>query len=117
MAHEKERFLRVEDGTIHGWNQWLAMEPNVKEVTEEEAYPERFVKGGKRKAAVDMSTEEPDGPENDANRAAGEQLRNKDAGIDKEIGKHGTTPDPLDGKPSSAQPRPAGFRSSVDSKK
>lgn len=97
MAKDKERFLRVADGTIHGWNEWLAMEPNVREVTEEEAYPERFVKGGNRKAAVDMSTEEEDEPENDANRAAGMQLSK---GIDKSIGKHGTTPDPLDGKPA-----------------
>ena len=58
-----------------------------------------FVKGGKSKAADDMSTEEEDGPENDANRAAGEQLRNKDAGI----GKHGSTPDPLDGKPATGK--------------
>jgi hypothetical protein len=79
MEKEKERFLRVSDGTIHGWNQWLAMEPNVREVTEEEAYPERFVKGGKRKAAVNLETEEEAGPANEANLADGAQLSNKDA--------------------------------------
>ncbi len=94
---EKERFLMVPDGTIHGWNEHLAAEPGVKEVSEEQAYPERFVKGGKRKAAVDMSTEEPQG-NTEANEAAGRQAgKQADAklsgsGRDPEIGKHGTTP-------------------------
>lgn len=68
-----ERFLMHRDGTVHGWNQWLALESGMREVLEEEAYPERFVKGGKRKAAVDMATEEPKEPENDVNKAAGVQ--------------------------------------------
>lgn len=113
MEKAKERYLRVQDGTIHGWNEWLAMEPNVREVTEEEAYPERFVKGGKRKAAVNLETDEQADPPNEANVAAGVQLQK---GIDKTIGVHGSTPDPLDGKSSSAQPLPAGFKS-VDHKK
>ncbi len=73
MEKEPERFLQHPDGTIHGWNQWLAQEPGMREVSEEMAYPERFAKGGKRKAAVDMSTEEPADAPNDANEAAGLQ--------------------------------------------
>lgn len=71
---DKERFLQnSKDGTIHGWNQWLALEPGMVEVLEEQAYPERFVKGGKRMPKVNMETEELADPPNDANVASGEQ--------------------------------------------
>lgn len=81
MEIERERFLKnARDGYIHGWNQWLAQEPNMVEVTEMEAYPERFVKGGKRKAAVDMTTEEPAEPVSETNLLTGEQAgKNADA--------------------------------------
>lgn len=40
-----QRFLRnVADGTIYDWNPILAANPKCVEVTEEEAYPERFLK-------------------------------------------------------------------------
>ena len=39
------RYLRNKvDGTIYGWNSILAANPKCEEVTEEEAFPERFVK-------------------------------------------------------------------------
>lgn len=83
MEKEPERFLMHVDGTIHGWNQWLAQEPGMREVSEEQAYPERFVKGGKRKAAVDMTTEAPAEPPNDANQSSGLQLSKS---TDKKLG-------------------------------
>lgn len=37
------RFLRNKvDGTIYDWNEILAVNPKCEEVTEEQAYPERF---------------------------------------------------------------------------
>lgn len=40
-----ERYLRNKvDGFIYGWNPILAANPKCEEVTEEEAFPERFVK-------------------------------------------------------------------------
>jgi len=51
-------------GTIYSYNQYLAEHPDVVEVTEEEAFPERFApkeaKG--RKAKVDLSTVVPEPP-------------------------------------------------------
>ena len=79
----QERFLQHPDGTIHGWNQWLAQEPGMIEVTAEMAYPERFVKGGKRKAAVDMTTDPPADPPNEVNQAAGLQAGKQ---ADKKVG-------------------------------
>jgi len=39
------KYLRnTKDGFIYGWNTILAANPLCEEVTEEEAYPERFVK-------------------------------------------------------------------------
>lgn len=45
---------------IFEWNAILARNPDVEEVTEQEAYPERFapVDLAKRKAAVDVSVPE-----------------------------------------------------------
>lgn len=74
-----ERLLQHRDGTIHGWNEWLAQEPGMVEVTEEQAYPERFVKGGKRTAKVNMATTLPAEPQADSNILAGEQLAKKDS--------------------------------------
>lgn len=44
-------------GTIYGWNEYIARSPDVEEVTEEEAYPERFVtkKARGRKSGIDLS--------------------------------------------------------------
>lgn len=54
-----QRYLRQrEDGFIYEWNEIMAEHPKMEEVTEQEAYPERFVKGGKRKALVDLTTDE-----------------------------------------------------------
>lgn len=40
-----KRYLRhIEDGTIYAWDQYLADNPLCEEVSEEEAFPERFVK-------------------------------------------------------------------------
>lgn len=39
------KYLRNKvDGTIYEWDEILAKNPKCEEVTEEEAYPERFVK-------------------------------------------------------------------------
>ena len=57
------------DGTIYGWNEILAKNPLCEPVTEEEAFPERFVKPAqveavkktraKRKTkALDLSTDD-----------------------------------------------------------
>jgi len=40
-----DRWLRnIVDGSIYGWNEILADNPKCEEVTEEQAFPERFVK-------------------------------------------------------------------------
>ena len=46
------------DGEIYGWNPILAENPRCKEVTEEEAFPEKFMpkKQKGRKAKVNMET-------------------------------------------------------------
>ena len=54
------RWLRnINDGEIYGWNQILADNPLTEEVTEEEAFPEKFMtkKQKGRKARVNMETE------------------------------------------------------------
>ena len=53
------RWLRnIVDGTIYGWNEILAENPKTEEVTEEQAFPEKFMtkeqKG--RKAKVKLET-------------------------------------------------------------
>ncbi len=55
------RYLRnTNDGFIYDWNPVLAENVLCEEVTEEEAFPERFIpktqKG--RKARIDLSTED-----------------------------------------------------------
>jgi hypothetical protein len=45
MAADTGRWLRNKvDGTIYGWNQYLANNPKCEEVTHEEAFPEKYVK-------------------------------------------------------------------------
>ena len=58
---EKKRWLRnIVDGEIYGWNEILAENPRTEEVTEEEAFPEKFMtkKQRGRPAKVDLKTEE-----------------------------------------------------------
>lgn len=55
------RWLRnIEDGTIYGWSEILAENPKCEEVTEEQAFPEKFKpkKQASRKAKLDLTTEE-----------------------------------------------------------
>ena len=38
------RWLKnIKDGEIYGWNEILAANPLTKEVTEEEAFPQKFI--------------------------------------------------------------------------
>jgi len=61
-----QRWLKhVDDGFIFGWSPYLAVHPQLVEVTEEEAFPEKFVpKKLVRKAAtsskkpLDVSTDD-----------------------------------------------------------
>jgi hypothetical protein len=56
------------DGTIYEWDEILAANPKCEEVTEEEAYPERFIKPEmaetvekvrkRTKKSLDLTTEE-----------------------------------------------------------
>ena len=63
------RYLRhIEDGTIYAWDEYLADNPLCEEVSEEQAFPQRFVKKEvvekvkktqkKKKQKLDLSTEE-----------------------------------------------------------
>lgn len=75
------KYLRnKKDGFIYGWNPILANNPLCEEVTEEEAFPERFVKPKqveevkktrtrRKTKALDLSTEE---LEEELNRVAPE---------------------------------------------
>lgn len=62
-----EKFLKNKDtGFIYDWNKYLADEPNMVEVSEEEAYPERFVpkQQRERKSKVELETKDiPELPE------------------------------------------------------
>jgi len=54
------RWLRnTKDGEIYGWNQILADNPLTEEVTEEQAFPEKFLpkKQKGRKTKVNLKTE------------------------------------------------------------
>jgi hypothetical protein len=54
------RWLRhVKDGTVYGYTASLASNPLVEEVTEEEAFPERFLteKQKTRKSELNLSTD------------------------------------------------------------
>lgn len=61
------RYIRVKkDGFIYEWDEILAKNPGCEEITEEQAYPERFLKAelveevkkarGRRKSALDLTT-------------------------------------------------------------
>ena len=55
------RWLRNKiDGEIYGWNEILAENPRTEEVTEEEAFPEKFMpkKQKGRKSKVDLAVDE-----------------------------------------------------------
>lgn len=55
------RYLRnIRDGFIYDWNPILAENASCEEVTEEEAFPERFIPKAQkgRKAKIDLSTED-----------------------------------------------------------
>ena len=58
------RYLRNKvDGTIYHWNPILAVHPKCEEVTEQQAFPERFKPArASRKSALDLSTKEEDIP-------------------------------------------------------
>ena len=58
---ETKRWLRnIKDGEIYGWNEILAENPLTEEVTEEEAFPEKFMtkKQRGRPAKVDLQTDD-----------------------------------------------------------
>ena len=58
---EKKRWLRnIVDGEIYGWNEILAENPRTEEVSEEEAFPEKFMtkKQRGRPAKVDLQTDD-----------------------------------------------------------
>jgi len=61
------RYLRnVVDGTIYEWHPILAEHPKCTEVSEEQAFPERFIPKAQRgrKAQVDLTTvDAPEEPE------------------------------------------------------
>ena len=76
-----KKYLRHKvKGTIYGWNAFLADNPNVEEVTEEQAYPERsapkVAKG--RKAKVSLTTDEiPEPPQDDFMADLNDELTRK----------------------------------------
>jgi hypothetical protein len=54
------KWLRnIKDGEIYGWNEILAENPLTEEVTEEQAFPEKFLpkKQKGRKTKVNLKTE------------------------------------------------------------
>ena len=60
------RWLKnIKDGEIYGWHPILAENPLTVEVTEEEAFPEKFIpkKQKGRKAKVKLDTELPEKPD------------------------------------------------------
>ena len=65
------------DGEIYEWDPILAENPKTEEVTEEEAFPEKFIpkKQKGRKAKVDLATEEPEAPDNTPAELAEEASR------------------------------------------
>jgi hypothetical protein len=75
------RYLRHKiKGTIYGWNTHLAGNPSVEEVSEEQAYPERFApkvaKG--RKPKVSLTTDDiPEAPELDLMADLNDELTRK----------------------------------------
>ena len=82
------RFLRHrKDGTIYGYTDIMAKNPAVEEVTEQEAYPERFKpkKQTKRKTKIDMSVS--DETVDAAEAASKSKGRKKNAGLSTEASK------------------------------
>ena len=78
-----DRWLKnIVDGEIYRWNDILAENPRTKEVTEEEAFPEKFIPKAQkgRKPELDLSTEEDPIPVKDtvAPEIAAEATRNID---------------------------------------
>ena len=78
-----DRWLKnIVDGEIYLWNEILAENPRTKEVTEEEAFPEKFIPKAQkgRKPELDLSTEEDPIPVKDtvAPEIAAEATRNID---------------------------------------
>ena len=76
-----DKYLRHKvKGTTYGWNAFLADNPNVEEVSEEQAYPERSApKAAKgRKAKVSLTTEEiPEPPQDDLMADLNDELTRK----------------------------------------
>ena len=59
------RYLKDKSGFIYEWNAILAENPSCTEVTEEQAYPERFIpkKQANRKSGLKLETPEvPEAP-------------------------------------------------------
>lgn len=55
------KWLRnIVDGTIYGWNEILAENPKTEEVTEEQAFPEKFMTKEQktRKPKISLKTKE-----------------------------------------------------------
>lgn len=54
------RYLKTNDGFVFEWNPILAENPLCREVSEEEAFPEKFIPEGQkgRKAKVNLTTDE-----------------------------------------------------------
>lgn len=75
------RYLRNRnDGFIYPWNEFLATNPLCEEVTEEQAFPEKFepkvAKG--RKAKVNLTTEDvPEAPQADPMADLNDELTRK----------------------------------------
>lgn len=68
------------DGFIYPWNEYLAANPLCEEVTEEQAFPEKFepkvAKG--RKAKVSLITEDiPEAPQDDLMADLNDELTRK----------------------------------------
>ena len=60
MAEQRRWLKNIVDGEIYGWNEILAENPRTKEVTEEEAFPEKFIpkKQKGRKSKIDLGVDE-----------------------------------------------------------
>ena len=57
------RWLRnIKDGTIYAYSEYLAGNPSVTEVSEEQAFPERFVPAKQRGRVAKVSLEGADAP-------------------------------------------------------
>ena len=64
IAVDNKRWLRnKKDGEIYGWNEIIAENPNVEEVTEEEAFPEKFVPKSHKKRRPKLSLKTKNIPE------------------------------------------------------